>query len=172
MLKSCGGRDDHCIMDTLLIEDDPSSARITREVLQQIAPAARVTIAESAEEVSFLLEQWTLGTQGGESGLLRPPEMVILDLGLPGMQGLELLERLRACPLTARVPIMIFTVSESVQERERAYVLGATMWVTKPKSAGNYRKLIGRMVATWERCFKPRTDLPIAVSVPSEFADC
>lgn len=161
-------------MDTLLIEDDPSSARITRDVLQRIVPDVRVTIAESGEEVEFLLEQWMLGSQGGERGLRRPPEMVILDLGLPGIHGLEVLRRLRKCPLTARVPIMIFTVSESLQDRERAYALGATMWVTKPKAAENYRRLIERMVATWEGCFKTRTELPVSVGVsaPSEFGDC
>lgn len=167
-------------MDTLLIEDDPSSARITRDVLQRTVPNVRVTIAESGEEVEFLLEQWMLGVQGSGSGLQRPPEMVILDLGLPGMHGLEVLHGLRECPLTKRVPIMIFTVSESVQDRERAYQLGATMWVTKPKSAANYRKLIGRMVATWERCFKTRTEFPLTVggsagagaSVSSGFGDC
>lgn len=148
-------------MNTLLVEDDPRSARITREVLQSGVPNARVTIAESREEVEFLLEQWTLGTKSGASGLRNPPEMVILDLGLPGMTGLEVLHHLRACPLTARVPIMIFTASQSPQDRERAYALGATMWVSKPKSAASYKKLIGRMVSTWERCFRARADFPV-----------
>lgn len=100
-----------------------------------------------------------------------PPEMVILDLGLPGMNGLEVLRRLRACPLTARVPIMIFTASQSPQDRERAYELGATMWITKPNSAANYRKLIERMVTIWEHCFKSRAELGVGTCASSEFGD-
>lgn len=101
--------DDETHMNVLLVEDDPDCATITRHVLLRLATEVSVTIAESGEEVQFLLQQWELGLANGDGGLQGPPDMVILDLGLPGMHGLEVLALLRASPITRRIPIIIFT---------------------------------------------------------------
>ncbi len=126
-------------MHVLLIEDDPSCVDLIRKLLTQIATEVNFTVAASGEEVALLLQKWARHS-GGEG--LPPPEVIILDLGLPGMGGLEVLSNLRANRVTRKAPIMVFTSSESEEDRSRAYASGAMRYVVKPQDPKNYKERV------------------------------
>jgi DNA-binding response OmpR family regulator len=119
----------------LIIEDDPDIAESVRYNLEREGLAARVA-------------------ETGEKGLAaaldarNPPALVILDLMLPGMSGMELCRRLRREPATRRTPIIILTARVSEADRVSGFDLGADDYITKPFSV---RELMARVRAVLRR---------------------
>ena len=105
--------------------------------------ARRVLLIEDepniVEALSFLLTRdgWTVHAHGdGASALDRVrrdrPEVIVLDVMLPGRSGLDLLRDLRADPATAAVPVLVLTARGQERDRDLALRLGATAFLTKP----------------------------------------
>ena len=119
----------------LIIEDDPDIAEGVRFNLEREGIAARVAAT-------------------GEAGLRaaldakEPPALVILDLMLPGMSGIELCRRLRREPQTRRTPIIMLTARASEADRVAGLDLGADDYITKPFSV---RELVARVRAVMRR---------------------
>lgn len=104
----------------LLIEDDPLSARLADLILT--FEGYEVTIASD-------------GVKGLEMAKDACPDLVLLDLMLPGIDGLEVLTQLRACPKTAGARVVIVSSKAQVEDKEAAAEIGADAYLTKP-----YRK--------------------------------
>ncbi|MFT5447158.1 MAG: DNA-binding response OmpR family regulator [Gammaproteobacteria bacterium] len=105
----------------------------------------RILIAEDepniVESLTFLLERAGFevscemnGLQALTAALANPPDVMILDVMLPGMDGLEVLRRLRADARTESLPVLILTAKGQREDRERALASGANMFITKPFS--------------------------------------
>lgn len=116
----------------LLVEDEPLILRLL--------------------QVNLRLEGFEVDAcSDGEEALLRaeatPPDAVILDVLLPGMNGFEVCERLRGHPATASVPIVMVTAQAQDEDRARGYALGVQEYVTKPfepsELVATVRRLIG-----------------------------
>ena len=93
------------------------------------------------EAISFLLSRdgWTVHTHSdGETAMEKvmqsAPELIILDVMLPGRSGYDILRDLRGAPATANVPVMMLTARGQARDRELAESLGATQFMTKPFS--------------------------------------
>lgn len=104
----------------LVIEDDPPSARLAELILK----------AEGYQVVTALN-----GLQGLKIATHTPPNLILLDLMLPGLDGFEVLSRLRATPQTAAVPIVIISSKSGHDDKETASKIGADAFLVKP-----YRK--------------------------------
>src|ERR1044071_3201310 len=113
---------------------------------------------EIAEGLRYNLEREGLRAvvaASGEKGLelaldkTSPPALILLDLMLPGMSGIELCRRLRREPSTRRTPIIMLTARGSEGERVAGLELGADDYVTKPFSV---RELVARVRAVLRRC--------------------
>ncbi|MEY4697780.1 MAG: hypothetical protein RIT14_2208 [Pseudomonadota bacterium] len=117
----------------LLIEDEPN-----------IAEAIRFILSRDGCEVS------TLNDGSGAVAAVQDmaPDLVILDLMLPGQSGLEILEALRADPQTAALPVMMLTAKGQGRDREAAERAGVSCFMTKPFSnadmLASVRALMGR----------------------------
>ncbi|NVK40860.1 MAG: response regulator [Oceanospirillaceae bacterium] len=103
--------------------------------------------------LEFLMQQagFDVTTAGdGESALaqvqLQPPDLVLLDISLPGLSGFEVLERLRAQPDFARLPIIMLTAHGREVEREKGLALGADDYVTKPFSTQQLLEQVKRLL--------------------------
>jgi DNA-binding response OmpR family regulator len=114
----------------LLIEDEPN-----------ISEAIRFILSRDGCEVTVLAD--------GQGAVARacddPPDLVILDLMLPGMSGLEILAALRAQPATAQVPVMMLTAKGQGRDREAAERAGVSHFMTKPFSNDEIRAAVRRL---------------------------
>jgi two-component system response regulator len=107
----------------LLVEDDRNHRWVMKRVLE----------TSFGEEV--VVEEAENGTRGLERASQRPtPDLVLLDLGLPDIGGLEVLRRLRADPRTRALPIIVLTSSQETEDIRQAYENGANSFVSKSDS--------------------------------------
>lgn len=82
----------------------------------------------------------------------RRPAVILLDLGMPVMDGLEFLEHVKADPDLRRIPVIVFTASKREDERCRAYELGAAGYVVKPMDPDRFAEAIGVIERYWALC--------------------
>jgi two-component system, response regulator len=110
----------------LLVEDNPDDVELTLRVLKTHHVANEVRVARDGVEALEML----YGTPGSAPGRL--PSVVLLDLKLPKLDGLEVLRRIRAEPTTTRLPVVIMTTSREERDVVASYELGANSYVQKP----------------------------------------
>ena len=103
----------------LVVEDNDRNLKLVRDVLQ----FAGYEVVEARS-----------GEQGVELATDDPPDLVLMDLQLPGIDGAEALRRLRAIPATARVPVVALTAFAMKEDRERTVRAGFDGYVAKPLS--------------------------------------
>jgi CheY-like chemotaxis protein len=113
----------------LLVEDDDDDLELTLRALRPSRVADRVDVVrDGAEALDYL---FATGSYAGRE-VRDAPDLVLLDLELPNVGGLEVLERLRADPRTCRLPVVILTSSNVESGLARSYDLGANSYVRKP----------------------------------------
>jgi DNA-binding response OmpR family regulator len=103
-------------------------------------------------QVNMRLEGFeVIACSSGEEALRRaserPPDVVVLDVVLPGIDGFEVCERLREAPATARVPVIMVTAQAQDEDRERGYALGVREYVTKPFEPSDLVALVREAMA-------------------------
>ncbi|WP_043526439.1 response regulator transcription factor [Litchfieldella xinjiangensis] len=107
-------------MARVLVVDDEPNIVLSLEFLMQQAGFEVATAFDGEEALSRISEQ--------------PPDLVLLEISLPGISGFDVLERLREIPAHARLPIIMLTAHGRDVEREKGLALGADDYVTKPFS--------------------------------------
>ena len=124
----------------LLIEDDPHEARLAQLTLQKIDPELEVT---RLSDGGAFLEYYRHNRPHDDISL------AIMDLHMPGVGGLDVLEALQEEESRPRFPIVLFSSSENSKEVSRAYELGGTAFVTKPSVSADYRRALRNIVNFW-----------------------
>ncbi|MGZ5434579.1 MAG: response regulator [Pyrinomonadaceae bacterium] len=113
----------------LLVEDDPRDEALTLRALKQSNVLNEVVIArDGVEALDYLLGT---GAHAGRDKTLTP-QLVLLDLKLPKVDGLEVLRKIRATDHTKHLPVVIFTSSSEEEDKLESYSLGANSYVRKP----------------------------------------
>ena len=110
-------------LEVLLIDDDPGDVRLTQEAL---APTTNLHVAEDAEAAMAFLDR-----QGDHANVPRP-DLILLDLNLPGRDGRELLGQIKAHAKHCQIPVVVLTTSDDLDDIRRAYELNANSFITKP----------------------------------------
>lgn len=128
--------------EILLVEDNPADAELTREMFLSNGTAVGVTVMADAGSAMQLL-QLRLAAEDEQ------PNLIILDLNLPGISGLEFLAELRANPRMRSLPVVIFTTSSSQADVTNSYALGANSYVTKPFDIDDCRAVVGALRKFW-----------------------
>lgn len=113
----------------LLVEDNPDDVALTHRAFQKNNIANRIVVA--ADGVEALDYLFGTGRHAGRD-MGEMPSLVLLDLKMPKIDGLEVLRRLRADERTKLVPVVILTSSKEEQDLVNAYALGANSYVRKP----------------------------------------
>lgn len=122
----------------LYVEDDPADAEAARQAITEVkAPIALHVVGDAARAFAFL------GQRPPFRGV-PPPDMILLDVGLPAMDGLAFLAELQRDPIWSRIPVVVFTSSRATAERELAWRRGA-WFVTKPATWAGYRAFAERL---------------------------
>ncbi len=130
----------------LLVEDNPGDEALTLRALKKHAIKNEVVIARTGPEALDYL----FGTGLRESrDLTVMPEIILLDLKLPKLDGLEVLYRIRADERTRLLPVVIFTSSNEEHDQVNSYGLGANSYVCKPIDFVQFSEVVRQIVAYW-----------------------
>lgn len=111
----------------LLVEDNPADARLTRELLRESKIRNDFLLAEDAERAERIL-----GLVGEDASGEERPDLILLDLDLPGKSGHQLLEEIKEHPVLRRIPVVILSSSEAEEDIVDSYDRYANAYVTKP----------------------------------------
>ena len=136
-------------IDILLVEDDPNDLELSLHSFRKAGLENRVGVARDGAEAVDLL----IPLDGRPGPAL--PKLVLLDLHLPLLDGLEVLERLRAHPHTRTVPVVLLTSSEAEADRVRAYASGANSYLVKPVEAESFQELVDELALYWLKFNRP-----------------
>jgi two-component system response regulator len=135
-------------LDLLLVEDNALEAELLLRPLKDLAEPGRIGIARDGEEALDYL----LGRGAYRHRLGGPlPRLVLLELKLPRLDGVEVLRTLRASPRTATVPVVVLTSSAEPREVAQAYQAGANSCVRKPIGFRELAETVGTMGRYWLR---------------------
>ncbi|MCL4759786.1 MAG: response regulator [Rhodocyclaceae bacterium] len=135
----------------LLVEDNPQDELLILRALKKINLANRVDVARDGQQALDYL--FCEGEFAGRSGGL--PAVVLLDIGLPRLSGLEVLARVRADPRTRLLPVAILTSSDEDRDRLRSYESGANSFVRKPLEFTEFAETVARMGIYWLATNRP-----------------
>ena len=137
----------------LLVEDNPDDATLIKMSLEKGGMAQDVvTLRDGQAAIEYLRK---CGSGENRDGF---PVVVLLDLKLPKLDGLEVLERLRAEPKTRLQPVVILTSSDEARDRLKSYDLGANSYVCKPVDSGEFNEAVDRLGCYWTRLNKTPMD--------------
>ena len=126
-------------VEILLVEDNANDAELTLRALKQRNLANRVHLCrDGAEAMDFFA-----------SHASPVPKVVLLDLKLPKIDGLEVLERLKADSRTKSIPIVVLTSSREEPDIERAYELGANSYIVKPVDFEAFARAVADVGLYW-----------------------
>jgi CheY-like chemotaxis protein len=130
---------EHEAIEILLVEDDPLDLEMTMRALEGDHVNNRIEVARDGEEaLDFLFRR---GPHAGRS-LESQPKLVLLDLKLPKIDGLEVLREMRARPETRTVPVVVLTSSAEQRDIVETYKLGVNSYIQKPVDSVQFRQTV------------------------------
>ena len=133
-------------VDILLVEDNPQDAELTTRALKKNNLANRlITVEDGAEALDFIFCRGKYATRNnGQS-----PKVVLLDLKLPKVSGLEVLRALKRDEKTRSIPVVIVTSSREDPDIKTAYALGANSYVVKPVEFDAFAESVSSLGLYW-----------------------
>lgn len=130
-------------MDILLVEDNPADARLVREALAESDVTADLHWVSSGEDALRFL-------RNSAPYLDSPtPDLVLLDLNLPGLKGQEVLSEIKRDPALLSIPVVVLTSSGARQDVLDAYGAHVNSYVIKPKDFDQFLSLVSTIRAYW-----------------------
>jgi two-component system response regulator len=129
----------------LVVEDNPSDEFLTLQAFQNLGMREMVAaVRDGAEALDYL---FCTGLHAQRAP--NPPNLILLDLSLPSLNGIEVLDRIRADPRTRLIPVVIFTGSDSHRDLVASYVSGANSFVQKPVDFADYAEVLRQVWHYW-----------------------
>ncbi|EYR64195.1 chemotaxis protein CheY [Actinotalea ferrariae CF5-4] len=127
---------DQSPIDVLLVEDDPGDVLMTREAFEENKVANRLAVvSDGAEAMQYLRRE-------GEYADAPTPDLVLLDLNLPRMDGREVLAAMKSDENLRSIPVVVLTTSEAEEDVLRSYSLHANAYVTKPVDFARFIEVV------------------------------
>jgi two-component system response regulator len=133
-------------IEILLVEDDPKDVRLTLRELERENVRNRIAVArDGAEALDFLF------CRGEFQDRLpnHPPKLVLLDLKLPKINGLEVLREIKTNPVTRPIPVVVLTSSGEERDVVDSYELGVNSYIQKPVDFEQFRQTIKNLGLYW-----------------------
>ncbi|MDG4553446.1 MAG: response regulator [Candidatus Competibacter sp.] len=130
----------------LLVEDNPQDEMLTLRALRRANLANRIDVARDGQQaLDYLFRAGAFANREGPD----LPTVVVLDIGLPRLSGLEVLEHMRADIRTALLPVVILTSSDDERDRLQSYANGANSFVRKPVNFAEFAETVARLGVYW-----------------------
>lgn len=130
----------------LLVEDNPDDEALTLRAFAKNKIANQVVVARDGVEALDYL--FGTGSQVGRDVAIKPA-VILLDLKLPRIDGLEVLRRIRADEQTRLLPVVVLTTSKEQQDIYEAYSLGANSYIRKPVDFEKFIHAVGQLALYW-----------------------
>jgi CheY-like chemotaxis protein len=130
----------------LLVEDNPDDEALTLRALRKANVGNEVSVVrDGVEALDFLFGSGSHGSR--DTSMM--PQVILLDLKLPKIDGLEVLRRIRADDRTKLLPVVILTSSDEEQDRIAGYALGANSYVRKPVDFAQFAEAVRQLGLYW-----------------------
>ncbi len=137
---------EHDVIELLLVEDNPLDAELTLHALRVSKLANQIQLARDGEEaLDFLFCRGAFSSRRFE----RAPRLILLDLKLPKVDGLQVLEQVKGDARTKAIPVIILTSSKEDRDLVRGYKLGVNSYIQKPVNFGEFQKVVEQLGMYW-----------------------
>jgi two-component system response regulator len=133
-------------VEILIVEDNPDDAELAIRALKKSNLANHVThLTDGAEALDFLFGTGSFLNRN----INNIPKVILLDLKMPKVNGLEVLQQVKSNPLTKMIPVVILTSSAEDPDIKKSYALGANSYIVKPVEFNNFAKIISDLGMYW-----------------------
>ena len=130
----------------LLVEDDEAHAEMAEVVLGDLMPDIKIVRMQDGEEALNYIKDCFSSTSSFEGV---KPDLILLDLRLPKVDGLEVLRQLKTNAATRRIPVVVLTTSGAGTDVDTAYDLGVNSYLVKPAGFDSFSGLLGQFGEYW-----------------------
>ena len=130
----------------LLVEDNPADVKITQRALRDsVSPVDLLVARDGQEAVEYLLRQGA----HADDAKWRIPDLILLDLNLPRLTGLQVLERIRSTPALRSTPVVVLTTSRRQEDVQAVYAAGANTYIEKPQDFNRFVQVLQTIQRYW-----------------------
>lgn len=130
-------------VEILLVEDNPADVRLTKEALQEEKLHNNLSVvSDGAEALEFLRKK-------GKYAKATTPDLILLDLNLPKMDGREVLKEIKSDEELKSIPVVILTVSKAEEDVLKTYKLHANCYISKPIDLNQFSRVVKSIKEFW-----------------------
>ena len=148
---------DSHIVELLLVEDNPHDLELALRALRKANLTNSIHIArDGAEALDFILCEGEYSERTMENG----PKVILLDLKLPKVDGLEVLKRIKSDPRTRMIPVVMLTSSKEQNDVVESYQLGINSYIVKPVNFESFAAAVSQLGFYWLLLNEPPTMKP------------
>jgi CheY-like chemotaxis protein len=130
-------------IELLLVEDNPGDVELTREALAEARVRNHLAVVSDGDEALRFLRR-----EGAHAGAPRP-DLILLDLNLPRVDGREVLAAIKGDPDLRRIPVVVLTTSEAERDIVEAYQLHANAYIVKPVDLDQFLGVVRSIESFW-----------------------
>ena len=137
---------EHTDIEILFAEDSDDDAMLTIRALKKSGFANKLHhVKNGAEAIDFMYRKGVYASRS----IKEQPKLILLDLKMPKMSGMDVLEKIKADPDLRSIPVVILTSSKEDPDIQKAYALGANSYITKPVESDNFFQAIKELGLYW-----------------------
>jgi two-component system response regulator len=130
-------------IEILLVDDDPQDVELTMEIMEQSKVKININVVnDGLEAINYLKKV------DNQNGIIKP-DLILLDLNMPKMNGHEVLQKIKKNPDFKTIPIVILTTSSNDEDIHKTYHNGANCYVTKPVGMDAFQKVVEAVENFW-----------------------
>ncbi len=125
----------------LLVDDNPMDVELTQLAFRKSRLTNPIEVARDGEEALAWIPRWAAGEP--------TPVVILLDINMPRVNGLEVLQAMRAHPVSQRLPVVVLTTSSTSHDIDAAYRSGANSYIVKPVDFDKFRVVAAQIELFW-----------------------